>query len=471
MGIIYRTGPDNVPGVVPAVYEVVDDIVVGNGNPIWTLDTTDRSGLTGATVFDFDGDGASEVVYRDETDLRILDGRTGATIFSAPCISGTRWEYPVVADVNSDGNTNIVCACAGVGVQVFQSRNTPWRTARSVWNQHGYNVTNVNDDLTIPAVPRSNTEGFGNIYNNFLQQSISDNDLADRGLEFANASFGTITLENTDNCPDEVTVSIEITNTGLDVLSATMPLTLYANDPTNPDSAVITEISLGQNLAPAQSITLDVPVAHPSPYELFVVLNVRDDIPLPLDYDTLFPVTGVAECDYTDNVTSLAVVCPESCYNGRDDDGDGLTDFDDPDCPCNLIPTVTLTEQDAEVCIDSPAFTFEANLVVGGLADDVNWYDDDTSTIPVQQGGLQFTPGVTAVGTYEYFVEAIETYSDCVSDRVPITLTIYDYPQVSQLDDQIVCDGFTLPTLLANNRYFTQANGQGTELFPRGCGY
>ena len=49
---------------------------------------------------------------------------------------------------------------------------------------------------------------------------------------------------------------------------------------------------------------------------------------------------------------------------------------------------------------------------------------------------------------------------------VTVTLTIYDFPQVSQLDDQIVCDSFELPTLLANNRYFTQANGQGTELFP-----
>ena len=34
--------------------------------------------------------------------------------------------------------------------------------------------------------------------------------------------------------------------------------------------------------------------------------------------------------------TNLVVnICPELCTNGIDDDGDGLIDFDDPDCPCN----------------------------------------------------------------------------------------------------------------------------------------
>ena len=63
-------------------------------------------------------------------------------------------------------------------------------------------------------------------------------------------------------------------------------------------------------------------------------------------------------------------------------------------------------------------------------------------------------------------VQAVENNANCESNLVTVSLTIYDFPQVSQLDDQIVCDGFELPTLLANNRYFTQANGQGTELFP-----
>jgi hypothetical protein len=26
--------------------------------------------------------------------------------------------------------------------------------------------------------------------------------------------------------------------------------------------------------------------------------------------------------------------CLENCNNGKDDDGDGLIDCDDPDCPC-----------------------------------------------------------------------------------------------------------------------------------------
>jgi len=31
---------------------------------------------------------------------------------------------------------------------------------------------------------------------------------------------------------------------------------------------------------------------------------------------------------------SVGAKCPENCNNGVDEDGDGLIDCDDPDCPC-----------------------------------------------------------------------------------------------------------------------------------------
>jgi hypothetical protein len=51
------------------------------------------------------------VVYRDESDLFILAGPDGAEKFKEACTSGTRWENPVIADVNNDGATEIVVAC------------------------------------------------------------------------------------------------------------------------------------------------------------------------------------------------------------------------------------------------------------------------------------------------------------------------------------------------------------------------
>ena len=49
------------------VYTVVDD-----GRVLWTVVVAEKSsGFTGSSVFAFEGDGAAEVVYRDEVRLRI----------------------------------------------------------------------------------------------------------------------------------------------------------------------------------------------------------------------------------------------------------------------------------------------------------------------------------------------------------------------------------------------------------------
>ena len=66
------------------------------------------SNVTGSSVFDFDGDGSTEVVYRDEVRLRIYRGTDGATLFETPMSSATRCEYVLVADVDADGNAEIV---------------------------------------------------------------------------------------------------------------------------------------------------------------------------------------------------------------------------------------------------------------------------------------------------------------------------------------------------------------------------
>jgi len=41
---------------------------------IWSLATNDMSGCTGITAFDFDGNGLREIVYRDQSTLRIING-------------------------------------------------------------------------------------------------------------------------------------------------------------------------------------------------------------------------------------------------------------------------------------------------------------------------------------------------------------------------------------------------------------
>jgi hypothetical protein len=128
-------------------------------------------GSTSATVFDFDGDGASEFVYSTECFLEILAGRDGRVLASVSNSSATIFEYPVVADVDGDGNAEIVMVSnAGYdtsitygcdmrsrphdgprnGVRVFGDAADNWVPTRSVWNQHAFHIDNVGDDGRIP---------------------------------------------------------------------------------------------------------------------------------------------------------------------------------------------------------------------------------------------------------------------------------------------------------------------------------
>ncbi len=126
----------------------------------------DSSRVTGSSVFDFNGDGAAEVVYNDECRFRIYDGLNGNVYMREPSESRTRIEYPIVADVDNDGNAEIVFATSNEsgfcsqnldsqynnGIEVWGDQNDFWVAARRIWNQHGYSVTNITEDGVPPLI-------------------------------------------------------------------------------------------------------------------------------------------------------------------------------------------------------------------------------------------------------------------------------------------------------------------------------
>jgi hypothetical protein len=121
------------------------------------------SSRTGSSAFDFEGDGSAEVVFSDEQNLEIYDGSTGDLLFSFALSSCTFHEYPLVADVDADGNAELVAVAnsnCGIGPQqgiyVFGSASENWPASRGLWNQHTYHVTNINDDGSIPAAESIN---------------------------------------------------------------------------------------------------------------------------------------------------------------------------------------------------------------------------------------------------------------------------------------------------------------------------
>lgn len=132
-------------------------------NILWKQRNADCSSrATGSSVFDFEGDGRAEVVYADETKFRIFDGLTGEILHEDTTHgSHTRIEMPVIADVDNDGNSEIIIPENGShsgrpGIDVWADDTDNWVRTRRVWNQHGYSITHINEDGTVPLVPEIN---------------------------------------------------------------------------------------------------------------------------------------------------------------------------------------------------------------------------------------------------------------------------------------------------------------------------
>lgn len=159
----------------------------------------DSSRVTSAAAFDFDGDGRAEVVYNDECWLRLYDG-SGAVRFRHPSLSRTRAEGPIIADVDGDGDAELVvaandeaqfCSQSGAavepplmgiardhynhGVEVWGDAGDRWVTARRTWNQHPYHITHVTEGGAIPLrePPSWSTYG-GRSLNSYRSQPDSD---------------------------------------------------------------------------------------------------------------------------------------------------------------------------------------------------------------------------------------------------------------------------------------------------------
>jgi len=148
----------------------------------YSMVVDDPSGRTGITLFDFNSDGEAELLYRDEANLRILKPNSSGSftdINTFPATSGTRFEHPLVADVDNDNQAEIIViggeqkgAHTGT-LRIYKSAGSGWAPARKVWNQYAYNVVNVNEDLTIPKYQFNPATVFPNgkqPFNNFLQQ-------------------------------------------------------------------------------------------------------------------------------------------------------------------------------------------------------------------------------------------------------------------------------------------------------------
>jgi uncharacterized repeat protein (TIGR01451 family) len=285
----------------------------------WNMDHTDETGATGMTLFDFNNDGISEIVYRDESELRIINGSkkdhlTGFPVtdpyplatFTSYSLTGV--EYPIVADIYGNGSSAILVTSDYGGprqdingrgldsmatVDIFTSGSSiPWMPARKVWNQYAYNAVNVNEDLTVPAVQLNlatrfpgadgviGTEDDVRPYNAFLQQQTTLNKVG-TPLRLAPDAVFDPAQTSVVYDGDSVWVNVCITNEGDAALSNPVYLSLY-RDYAEPDKFVTTD-SIMEDIRPFAGACLTIgakatellPSASEAAVQLVVRLNDR----------------------------------------------------------------------------------------------------------------------------------------------------------------------------------------------------
>ena len=335
----------------------------------WTRPSQDASSsCTGASIFDFEGDGRAEAIYADECFVRVYDGATGDVLFSAWRPSGTWYENPIVADVDGDLNSELVlqsngdgstcpatdpifaglrceesdhcsgetplcdeglCRCtidddcggadygcrapldgtpgtgnvcrpinrgASAPVRIYRDRGDRWVNSRMVWNQHAYNISNVNEDGSLPSTSAREPNWQNPDYNNFRQNVQGDLDpTALPDITSSARNFAGV-------CDEEGSLELTalICNRGLKTVGAGVSVRFYDGAP--PEGAVICETEtperiLSESCVEASCVWTEVPTdtAH-------TVHVVADDSE---------SGDGLVECNENNNTAVLEILCPE----------------------------------------------------------------------------------------------------------------------------------------------------------------
>ena len=305
----------------------------------WRRKTEDGSSrVTGSTLFDFNGDGSVEVIYNDECFFRIYDGSTGETLFVQPSESRTRIEHPIVADVDADGNAEIVFSTStesgfcsirnqnsslGVpyaelynsGIEVWGDPQDRWVPARKVWNQHAYHVTNISESGDVPTDELEGWDTTGNrSYNTYRAQPPSFGIAPDLLLDGLRASSSVSCDDEQSGIDGAINLSVTVYNrgevqvgAGIEVtfsirrngMGALLPLLTPNGDPL----IVLTPVPL----LPGGGVTLNVsylPSLDPSG---IAVLNTEDEVIAVVDRGGISGFGQERECDENNNEQTVTL--------------------------------------------------------------------------------------------------------------------------------------------------------------------
>ncbi len=310
-GITRRPGgkcnrPANMTAYGPTATVDAGYVYAPSSNPLrgvlWAQPSQDRSSSeTGSSVFDFNGDGQAEAVYRDECYLRVYKGATGEVLYSAPASSGTGQEEPVICDVDGDFATEIVVAratnsptCPATdplfpgsgtffkrgGFEVLRDSLDRWASSRAIWNQHAYDVTNVTENASIPKSSARLRNWEQPTLNNFRQNSqgnLSSLALADLTVQMEKIAGLCSGQSGT------IPVTARVCNRGTNPVQDGATIAFYAHPRTDAgvDAAagtIICSLVTPQTLSPSACVTLSCTGTVPANQDVYVVADPENKI-------------------------------------------------------------------------------------------------------------------------------------------------------------------------------------------------
>ncbi|MCK6527738.1 hypothetical protein L6R50_09310 [Myxococcota bacterium] len=219
-----------------------------DGSTKWRSAQQDlSSAATGSSVFDFEGDGRAELVYGDELRVRIFDGSDGSVRYEIDNPNGTAWENPTIADVDRDGNAEVVIVASTyqsgttTGVRVIGDLNDSWVPTRSVWNQHTYHVGNTLEDGTIP----SHEDPSWVVHNSYRLNQLGEG--GDVFVPLPDLVVMDVDLDASD-CPEAAALRVQVGNQGEAEAPAGVPVTVYLGPTPDPLQVLAT----GQTVSPLE---------------------------------------------------------------------------------------------------------------------------------------------------------------------------------------------------------------------------
>ncbi len=231
----------------------------------WTHETQDvSSNVTGSSVFDFQGDGTSSVIYADECYMRVYSGVDGDIELEVMNSTGTILEYPLVVDVDGNGRSEILVVanyvdwgCSDIdpdyqprqGLFVYEDPNDLWVRTRSIWNQHAYSIDNIHDDGSLPDV----IDPWWETHNTFRANRQGEVPLNAADVEIVSVQA------NAQSCPSDIDFQISVQNAGVSAIPAGLPITIYNIE----DDSVVATVTVDDPIAPGGMATVDVSYVVP----------------------------------------------------------------------------------------------------------------------------------------------------------------------------------------------------------------